>query len=81
MATRMTDTDPAVRGDGTYARPVVWPWVVLAVVVALALWWAAANNMNKNTPSNAINSTPTVTSPVSPGTGTTPTTPAPAGKY
>lgn len=40
MATRMRDTD---RPTGTVeGRPKVWPWVVLAVVVALALWWVAS---------------------------------------
>lgn len=55
MATRMTDTD---RPTGTVeSRPRVWPWVLLAAVVILALWWAATANHPANY-SNYNSSTP-----------------------
>ena len=53
MATRMTDTDPTLRRDEVVERPVVWPWVLLAVVIALALYWAAANHNNAGAPTTA----------------------------
>ena len=51
MSTRMTD-DTGTRLNDTYStnRPVVWPWVLLAVIVIVGLWWALAAN-NRNTTS------------------------------
>ena len=66
MATRMTDTDRTTTVDSN--RPKVWPWVLLAVVVALALWWAVAANQNNANNSNYNNSTQPYG--MTPGTGT-----------
>jgi hypothetical protein len=79
MATRMTDTDRTV--DTVDRRPKVWPWVLLAALCALALWWAAsANNHTANDSSYNNSTTPYG---MTPGTGTTGTgmtgSPAPTG--
>ena len=62
MATRL-DNQPNTTGT----RPVVWPWIVLAVVVVLALWWAAMNGGNMK--SNTSYSTPNTST--APGSGNT----------
>lgn len=74
MSTRMTDTDTEMRRDDTYARPAIWPWIVLAIVAAAVLWWAAANHSNRMTnysatPSNVSTPNSGMTAPGPGGTG------------
>lgn len=62
MATRMTDTDQTT-GTMRSDRPRIWPWILLAAVVALALWWASAgnrtvNDTNYNNSTTPFNATP-----------------------
>jgi hypothetical protein len=73
MATRMTDTDRPVATVERKHR--IWPWILLALAVAIGLWWASSNNRTANDTMNQG----TTPYGMSPGTGTTGSAPGGIG--
>jgi hypothetical protein len=65
MATRF-DTERTETTER--ARPRIWPWLLLAAAIAIALWWATAANRGVNDTGYNNSTTPYG---VTPGTGTT----------
>jgi hypothetical protein len=65
MATRFDTERPATTER---ARPRIWPWLLLAAAIAIALWWATAANRGVNDTRYNNSTTPYG---VTPGTGTT----------
>jgi hypothetical protein len=70
MSTRMDRPETDLKPDRTPTQTAVWPWVVLAAVIVIALWWAAVNSANRQLGNNYMPTTPPGAGAPS-GTGTT----------
>lgn len=74
MATKMTDRESDVRRENIYARPALWPWLLLAVAFVIALWFSAQHKAERVGEEPAPAVSPTV---FRPGSGTVRGEPSP----